>query len=312
MRRLILVLLFASLAPARASAADAPAEPVAPAPPAPDGAPAAQDPMEALFAQKCASCHSVGKGDRVGPDLKDVLDRRNRDWVERLVAEPSAVLDVDPEARKLVIKYNGVRMPDLGLSPEQVTGLVDLLGRCSKQECNLQAAFVAAIKATAEDMALGEALFLGHTGLKAGAPPCISCHTVRGSEGLGGGGLLAKDLTHAFGRLGDEGIDAALRNPPFIVMNRVYGDAPLDPAEVFALRAFLYQANRAAPPASETWSLALAGLILAGLGLIVLNAFWARRLRGVRRALVPVHANARASARDSKSAPGRADDGSRS
>ncbi|RME00260.1 MAG: cytochrome C, partial [Deltaproteobacteria bacterium] len=30
----------------------------------------------ARFAQQCSKCHTIGQGDRVGPDLKDVTKRR--------------------------------------------------------------------------------------------------------------------------------------------------------------------------------------------------------------------------------------------
>ena len=55
-----------------------------------------------LFVRKCASCHTVGKGDRVGPDLKGAVERRGKPWVERFVAAPSTMLDSDPQARELL------------------------------------------------------------------------------------------------------------------------------------------------------------------------------------------------------------------
>ena len=59
---------------------------------------AAPDPAAVdLFVRKCGSCHTVGKGDRVGPDLKGAVERRGRPWVERFVGEPSAMLDSDPQ-----------------------------------------------------------------------------------------------------------------------------------------------------------------------------------------------------------------------
>ena len=45
-------------------------------------APAAaeSDPAIDLYVAKCASCHTVGKGDRVGPDLAGVHTRRDAAW----------------------------------------------------------------------------------------------------------------------------------------------------------------------------------------------------------------------------------------
>ena len=245
----------------------------------------AQDPMEALFAQKCASCHTVGKGDRVGPDLKGAHERRDAAWLKRFISAPSAMLDSDPDARKLVSAFKGVRMPDLGLKPEQVSGLVALLERCSAKPCNLAVKFTPATKATADDIAQGQAIFVGRQRLAGGGPPCISCHTANGIHMALGGGQLAADLSHVFAKLGDEGIDAALRNPTFKLMNKVFVDHPLAEPEVFALRAFLYDTNRKSPEADDSYSLAFAGVLGALLVLILLNAAWSRRLAGVRKPL---------------------------
>ncbi len=244
-----------------------------------------QDPMEALFGRKCASCHTVGKGKRVGPDLKNAHQRRDAAWLKRFIQTPSSMLDSDPDARAMVKEYNNVRMPDLGLSDEEATAMVEIIERCSTQTCNLSPAFTPVTKAVQADFDAGEALFLGHTRLENGAPPCVACHTVQGVGGFIPGGELAKDLTNVFARLGDEGLDAALRNPAFPLMNKVFTDHPLAETEVFALRAFLYDANRREPVAGDSLSLLLVGILGALLALALLNAAWSRRLRGVRKPL---------------------------
>ncbi len=254
-------------------------------PAAPAAAPAAaeQDPTEELFAEKCSSCHSIGKGDRVGPDLKGAHERRSPDWLARMIKAPSKMLDSDADARALLKKFNNVRMPDLGLSAAEAESLVALIERCSSQPCNLAGKFTPVTEATTDDVALGRALFLGRVALTAGGPPCVSCHTARGSNSGFGGGTLARELTHAFARLGDEGLDAALKNPAFPLMKDIYADKKLTKDEAFALRAFLATSNRATAADSDAVSLLLAGLLLAGAALIVLNALWSRRLRGIRK-----------------------------
>jgi mono/diheme cytochrome c family protein len=248
---------------------------------APD--PAAVD----VFARKCASCHTVGKGDRVGPDLKGALDRRGRPWVERFVSAPSAMLDSDPQARGLLTRFNGVRMPDLGLTADQVASLATLIGACSTAPCELQGKFVPVTALTPEQTARGRDLFSGQLALQNGAAPCITCHTVRGTGAVIAGGTFAKDLTNVYARLGDQGLDAALRAPAFRVMGKVFDARPLNESEALALRAFLYDANRGDARGDEALSLPLVAFVLAIVGLGLLNAFWSRRLRGVRSGLVP-------------------------
>lgn len=257
------------------------------------GAEPAPGPAEELFARKCGSCHTVGKGVRVGPDLKDVHKRRSRAWLAGFVKQPSALLDSDADARNLLAQFNGVRMPDLGLADADVATLVDLVVRCSTEPCNLAGKFTAARLATKQDVAHGRDIFLGLSPAKAGGPACVSCHTVRGVGSAVPGGLLAKDLTNAFARIGDEGLAAALAQPAYPLMNKVYALHPLDPAEAFALRAFLYQANLGGEPAGDaTLSVTLFGALGAAASVVVLNAAWRRRLRGVRKPLTERRATA--------------------
>ncbi len=74
-------------------------------------------PGEALFIKACAPCHTVGRGDFVGPDLKGVTARRDRAWLIRYLVAPDVLRNKkDPIAVELDAKYKGVSMPNLGLS----------------------------------------------------------------------------------------------------------------------------------------------------------------------------------------------------
>jgi cytochrome c2 len=79
------------------------------------------------FNQLCSKCHTVGMGDRVGPDLKDVTTRRPRQWLIRFITKPGELLDNDPEAQRMLKKYGGVRMTDLGVSAEDAEGLLQYI-----------------------------------------------------------------------------------------------------------------------------------------------------------------------------------------
>lgn len=253
----------------------------------PSAEPAADPALVELYVRKCASCHTVGKGPRVGPDLKGVHERRARAWVIDLIREPSTMLDRDPDARRLVQEFNGVRMPDLGLTPEQSQGLFELIVLASTHPIDLSPKFVSVTEATSDDIARGRDLFFGRQRTLGGSPSCSACHTVRNAGGLFGGGTLAKELTHAFAVLGDEGLDAALGSPVFPLMKEVFTDHPLESEEVFALRAFLHDANRSAGEEPDRLDMLLVGLLGTVVVILILNAAWARRLQGVRRTFVP-------------------------
>jgi mono/diheme cytochrome c family protein len=48
---------------------------------------------KALFEQSCVSCHSLdGSKTSYGPDLQDVIQRRDRDWLVQWIANPDQVI----------------------------------------------------------------------------------------------------------------------------------------------------------------------------------------------------------------------------
>lgn len=242
----------------------------------------------ATFGQRCASCHTIGEGVRVGPDLAGAHERRTREWLQRFIGAPSAMLDSDADAQALLTQFNGVRMPDLGLDQATVNGLIDYIAACSAGDCGAPAGggLPPVAQATADDVAAGRNLFLGNTALANGGPACISCHRTDDVDSLGGG-TLAKDLTQAFARLGEAGMDAALTTTPFPVMNTIFPDRPLTAEESFALKAYLADVSRQPPRPSNAWFFPLIGLGGLGITFVSINAAWRRRLKsGVRRPLV--------------------------
>jgi protein SCO1 len=88
-----------------------------------------------LFASKCSACHTVGKGEKLGPDLAGVTDRREREWLARYIADPVTLRDKgDPIASALYVKYRKIGMPYLGLGASDVEDLVTFLATRSKPE----------------------------------------------------------------------------------------------------------------------------------------------------------------------------------
>jgi len=83
---------------------------------------------EYLFGSRCGACHTIGQGDKVGPDLLGVTTRRDRVWLTRYLAEPETMLaEGDPIATALFNKYQTVRMPDLSLSRDDIAALLSYL-----------------------------------------------------------------------------------------------------------------------------------------------------------------------------------------
>ena len=85
-------------------------------------------PGQTLFKKICAPCHTIGVGDRVGPDLRGVTDRRERAWLESFIMHPDLARGRnDPVAVALAAKFPGVRMPALGIAEADATDLIAYL-----------------------------------------------------------------------------------------------------------------------------------------------------------------------------------------
>jgi protein SCO1/2 len=85
-----------------------------------------------IFTTHCAACHTIGHGDKIGPDLLGVTNVRDHGWLARFISTPDKVLaEKDPIATALFKKYKGVNMPNLRLADEELHSLIDFLERQS-------------------------------------------------------------------------------------------------------------------------------------------------------------------------------------
>ena len=81
-----------------------------------------------LFKTRCSACHTVGRGDKIGPDLSGVAFARDHAWLARYLAAPDAVLaSGDRIATALFNKFKKVRMPNLRLGGTDVEALIKFL-----------------------------------------------------------------------------------------------------------------------------------------------------------------------------------------
>ena len=83
-----------------------------------------------LFATRCAACHTIGNGDKIGPDLLGVTSVRDLNWLRRTISEPDKLIaEKDPIAMALFKQYKEVQMPRLGLAEADVNVLIDFMKR---------------------------------------------------------------------------------------------------------------------------------------------------------------------------------------
>lgn len=251
----------------------------------------ASDEAYQYFELNCQSCHTIGGGALAGPDLKNVGERREQDWLVAFLRSPKAVIDSgDPTAAGLLRDARGVIMPD---PPGMTDTLAEKVLTVIQVESGLEKSRFSGLQIsdrplTAEDVAMGRALFRGEQAFLSGAPSCFSCHDLEGAGGFGGG-RLGPDLTAVYARLeGRKALAAWLSSPPSEVMAPVYRQTPLDPDEVLALTAYLKHAAESGVEEADSGILAfmLTGFGLAAVLLVLLDLVWRDRYVATRQPLV--------------------------
>lgn len=111
---------------------------------------------ENLFRTRCASCHTIGRGDvaelaerRIGPDLYHVGRQRDPQWLRRWLIEPDKMLaEKDPLALVLLAQYQNVAMPNLRLTDTDVN---KLLGYMDEESRRIEAVRAAAASSGSHD-----------------------------------------------------------------------------------------------------------------------------------------------------------------
>jgi len=234
---------------------------------------------QALFQQKCKGCHTIGGGKLVGPDLQDVAKQRDLAWLKSFIAAPDKLIaSGDPIAKQLVDQFI-VKMPNLGLTSDQVDALAAYLENPSAAG-PAQADNVAALG----DPEKGQLLFMGQTAFANGGTPCMGCHTVTG-VGAFDGGNLGPDLTHAVQRLGGQpGMASALSGLPFPTMQGIFANRQLTSDEQSDLLAFFVKADsQPQVPLNKPINWFMLGLgVLGALALLAfMGIYWPRQRRSV-------------------------------
>ncbi len=244
------------------------------------------------FKRNCANCHTIGGGRLTGPDLKNVTNRKDREWLARFILNPKAVVDSgDGYAKQLLEESRGVLMPIApDLNVERAESILNLIEAESKLERSQFAGASSAIPDrafTTEEIEGGRELFVGNRPLAKGGAACLSCHNVQGLTPIGGG-LLGPDLTQVWGKLqGRKGLAAWLSSPPTPTMQPIYKKHPLTDNEILHLIAFLEHAKEGREePTSARFNFFLLGLAGTGASFVLFDYLWRRRFRGVRRPLV--------------------------
>ena len=78
-----------------------------------------------IWSGECQACHTLGGGTRVGPDLEDINDKREEDWLVSFIRNaPAMIRDGDEQAVQVSNEYPGVMPAMEHLSEDDVRGVL--------------------------------------------------------------------------------------------------------------------------------------------------------------------------------------------
>ncbi len=238
-----------------------------------------------VFQTKCSSCHTIGGGDLVGPDLKNVTNTREHAWLVRMIKEPDKLIaEGDPIVTQLLQRYSGIPMPNLGLSQQDTEDVIAYIANQSGGPQGKPPEKPPAAPEPVGNYSTGESLFEGNTQLKSGGPPCQACHNVKGVSVLGGGNL-GVDLTSVYERYGDNGLASVLATLPFPTMRPIYDSHPLTEQEQADLKVFFKEAPTRPVEQSiaDVGWLSIIGLAIA---ILIIEVVWRNRVVAIRKPMV--------------------------
>ncbi len=244
--------------------ASAPAPQATPSPTAAPGAPVAgdADPAAKLFLQKCAGCHTVGKGKLTGPDLNE--------------ASTWQAPDLDKAIKVMESKVGPLRSEDI-IQLRDLLKSADVRDRLAAEQERVAKATAAAFDPPSP--AIGAALFTGRTALAGGGVACNSCHATGGV-----GGNLAVPLDGVFAKLGETPLQSAIEKTSFKVMTAAYRNHPVTKQEAIHLTAYL--GTLQPTTAASSTRVPLAGAIGAAVLFVTLGFVYGGRRTSVRQQLL--------------------------
>lgn len=87
----------------------------------------AQDEGEQLF-KVCVACHTIGKGKLIGPDLKGVTERLEKEWLVKFIINSQEVIQSGDEyAVKIFQENNNIPMPPNNFTTGQVDAILTFI-----------------------------------------------------------------------------------------------------------------------------------------------------------------------------------------
>lgn len=190
-----------------------------------------------LFDANCKMCHTLGGGKIIGPDLKDISQKRDIVWFTKFVKNSAQLINSgDTAAIAIAKEYNNFPMPPSLLSDVEIKDVYKFIETVSGGPVTSTVVVDYLKDSKDENILMGYELFIGEKSFKNSGVSCIACHNV---DHYGSGGKLAKNLTASFNTIGANGIKGMMTSPAFPAMINSYSNNALTEEEVFNITSFL-------------------------------------------------------------------------
>ncbi|MFK5981917.1 MAG: cytochrome c [Flavobacteriaceae bacterium] len=79
---------------------------------------------KAIYKSKCTACHKPTKK-FIGPAPKGVLTRRSPEWIMNMILNPDEMVQKDPDAKALLMEFNGSPMANQSLTEEEARQVLE-------------------------------------------------------------------------------------------------------------------------------------------------------------------------------------------
>lgn len=77
-----------------------------------------------VYEGKCTACHKATEK-FIGPAPAGILERRSPEWVMNMILNPEEMTQKDPDAKKLLMEFNGSPMANQNLTEEEARAVLE-------------------------------------------------------------------------------------------------------------------------------------------------------------------------------------------
>jgi len=77
-----------------------------------------------VFKSKCTACHKLGKK-FIGPAPNGIFERRSPEWIMNMILNPDEMIQKDPDAKALLMEFNGSPMANQNLTEEEARNVLE-------------------------------------------------------------------------------------------------------------------------------------------------------------------------------------------